>query len=78
MTNRKTDRNTDSNTSIPGSWSFWCRGDADHVRISDGHHAKGYILAASVVGTPHLDTDTYIDRYTLIKIDSVGVTENIC
>lgn len=29
-------------------------GDADHVRVSDRHHAEGDVLAAGVVGAAHL------------------------
>ena len=38
------------------SWSgsFGGRCDADHVRVSYRHHAKGDILAARVIGTSNL------------------------
>ena len=38
----------------PGSGCLGCAGDADHVRVSDGHHAEGDVLGGSVVGATDL------------------------
>ena len=38
----------------PGGGRLGRGGDADHVGVPDGHHAEGDVLAAGVVGAPHL------------------------
>ena len=54
---------------IPWCWSFWSRGDADHVGVPDGHHAKGDVLAAGVVCTANLSIQICIDEHS--NMDSV-------
>ena len=42
---------------VPRGWRLGGRGDADHIRIPDGHHAEGDVLAARVIRAPDLQTD---------------------
>ncbi len=35
------------------SWSLWSCSDADHVRVSDGHHAEGDVSGGGVVSAPN-------------------------
>ena len=61
---------------LPWCRSFWCGGDADHVGVPDGHHAKGDVLAAGVVGAP--DLDRYISLMSSKIIDErIELEQNI-
>ena len=49
------------------------RSDADHVRISNRHHAEGDIPRGGVVGTPNLVDLVRFGHHHAVSLDNYGV-----
>ena len=58
------------------SWSLWSSGDADHVWISDGHHAERDVARRRVVRAAHLVDLVRLGHDDAVTLHDDGVCEN--